>query len=499
MATFIELVKKQLGRMSEGKKEEWILDQAELVKEEKQQDFLMSLSGEKKIQYMPTWREIEEFCEKVENGMIYLEYETHYYEFDDNGRYMDDWKIWHNDPMEAMPFLNRSFRGCHDLLSLGEYKMVTDILNRVCHLEFAVVEAEESEDFEDDSPFTIVDAYEEGILSVDIRQIATDWIRAVVRLTDKWDGRELAKILIGIFEQSICKKINPTILLGEDLPEDLFLHMLNILSEEISSAEILFKETFSGIRYSHEKYEFEKKLKRKQKIALNIRLKCMKPTQKELKTNASVLEASWKQIKELLDQLRYERYIDDQWEIEEVWKICNSLIKKGGVEKEDWELRKNILSDIVNNGYYDYYGCYDPLFELSEKFCTEPEEFLTLADMLDGSGCNRERAAHLYHQFGRDDKYVSYLETHLNKESKIYIELMEYYKEQGNFEKARQVAEQGLEKCRDKLTELYIYLLIDAEKCRDNNRYKKLYSSAKRRRGADIVRIDDILKNKAER
>jgi len=41
-------------------------------------------------------------------------------------------------------------------------------------------------------------------------------------------------------------------------------------------------------------------------------------------------------------------------------------------EKEDWTLRKNILRDIVNNGYYDYYGCYDPLFELSEKFCKEP-------------------------------------------------------------------------------------------------------------------------------
>jgi len=84
--------------------------------------------------------------------------------------------------------------------------------------------------------------------------------------------------------------------------------------------------------------------------------------------------------------------------------------------------------------------------------------------MLDGSGCNRERAAYLYHQFGRDDKYVSYLGTHLNKESKRYIELMEYHKEQGNFEKARRVAEQGVEKCRDELTQLFIYLLIDAKK-----------------------------------
>ena len=40
---------------------------------------------------MPSQGEIQELCEKVEHGDIYLEYETHYYEFDDDGRYMDDW------------------------------------------------------------------------------------------------------------------------------------------------------------------------------------------------------------------------------------------------------------------------------------------------------------------------------------------------------------------------------------------------------------------------
>lgn len=69
---------------------------------------------------MPSQGENEEFCEKVDHGDIYLEYETHYYEFDDDGRYMDDWKVWHNDPFQAMGFLNRVFRGCHDLLLLND-------------------------------------------------------------------------------------------------------------------------------------------------------------------------------------------------------------------------------------------------------------------------------------------------------------------------------------------------------------------------------------------
>lgn len=83
---FITQVAVQLNKMTEAEKEEWILSQARLLAEREQQDFLMSLFGEKKIIYMPTQREIEEFCEKVERGEIYLEYETHYYEFDDNGR-----------------------------------------------------------------------------------------------------------------------------------------------------------------------------------------------------------------------------------------------------------------------------------------------------------------------------------------------------------------------------------------------------------------------------
>ncbi|MGD9568633.1 MAG: hypothetical protein AB7V48_09940 [Sedimentibacter sp.] len=138
---FIKLVEEQLDRMSETEKNKWILAQAKLLKESKQQGFLMSLSGEKKIIYMPSQREIEEFCEKVERGEIFVEYETHYYEFDDNGRYMDDWKIWHNDSLEAFPFLNKVLRGCHDLLILNEYKAVANILDSVCKLEFKVVES----------------------------------------------------------------------------------------------------------------------------------------------------------------------------------------------------------------------------------------------------------------------------------------------------------------------------------------------------------------------
>lgn len=209
MIMFIKQVKEQLGKMSEAEKEEWILSQAKLLEENEQQSFLMSLSGEKKVLYMPSQGEIEVLCEKVDHGDIYLEYETHYYEFDDDGRYMDDWKVWHNDPFQTMGFLNRVFSGCHDLLLLNEYKTVVDILDRVCKLEFKVIESSDSEDFEDDSPFTLVTAAEEGMLSMSISDIGTDWVTAYVKLADRWDSPELAKRLVEVFNQPICKKLNP--------------------------------------------------------------------------------------------------------------------------------------------------------------------------------------------------------------------------------------------------------------------------------------------------
>ena len=53
---FIKLIEEQLGKMSETEKDKWILAQTKLLEESKQQGFLMSLSGEKKIIYMPSQR-----------------------------------------------------------------------------------------------------------------------------------------------------------------------------------------------------------------------------------------------------------------------------------------------------------------------------------------------------------------------------------------------------------------------------------------------------------
>lgn len=500
--TFIQQVTEQLRRMDEKEKDLWILSQAKLLKESEQQGFFMTLSGKKKIAYMPSREEIEEFCRKVENQAIYFEYETHYYEFDDDGRYMDDWKIWHNDPFEAVPFLDKVFRGCHDLLVLGEYKTVADILGRVCRLEFHVVEASDSEDCDFEPVFTLEDVGEERMLSRELAEIGIDWVRAVICSGDQKNGCSLAREIVEVLEHPVCKKIQPHmflegVFLQGRLSESFFLDILDVLGTEIENVETIFDKRFSDITYSREKVRFEQELIRKKEIAFNIRMKCGKADAHIQGTME--LESSWKLLKELCYLLKYEYVVRAQWEVGEMQEICKGLLRKENLQEEKWELRKTVLADIVQHGYYEKYGCKEYMEELSNRLCIKKEEFLAFADMLNEKDAYQGMAAKLYRQYGQEDKYIYYLETHLGKQGRTYVDLMDCYRKRGEYEKARKVARQGLEQCRDDLTELFIYLLADARDQGDIDEYKRLYASAKRRKGADIARIDGVLKGKDRR
>lgn len=492
---FLDQVKKQLQKMSKAQKDEWILTQARMQEEYEQSSFMLSLTGEKKVMGMPSRKEIEAFCQAVDQGEIYLAYETHYYEFDDDGRYLDDWKDLYHDPFDAMDFLDKIFKGCHKLLILNEYKTVAEIFDQVCQLGFQIVESSESDDgFEGDLPFTLVDADEKNLMSTSIRSIGTDWITAYVNLQDNWNSQELATKLVALLTRPICKDVDPIILIGENIPQDLFSRIIKILNRQISADEAEFSKLFSKNIFSLDKYSYENKIKRKRELVDNIQTKCLSVTSDQSNQKVSILISSWKQIKELIQELEFEPYIDDQWEIEKIWNICSALIKHGNLGQESWKLRENILADMIENNFYDHYGCYDPIHELSEELCVTDNEFLTLADIMTDSGYFGKEAAHLYRKYGRDDKYLAYFESHLGKESDPYIELIDYYIAHERLDEACRVAEMALEKCKGDQTDAFICLLIDAKAKNDSVRYEKLYKSAKRRyRRVDIHQVDQAL------
>mgnify|MGYP002509956288 CR=1 FL=1 len=499
---YIQQIIEQLSKMSEEQKNLWILSQAKLCEESKRQGFLQSLTGEKKIPYMPSQREIGEFCHKVENGDIYLEYETHYYEFDDDGRYIDDWKTWHNDPFKAMLYLDSIFKGCHDLLILDEYGMAADILDKVCKLEFEVVEASESDDYveAEDGLFTLADAVSEGMLSRKLAEIGMDWVRAALGRANERDESVPVREVLDLLEYPICKSVHPHMLIDDELlagkfPDELLVHMENILGEEIQEDERFFREKYANVNYSYEKIRIRERLIRKKEILLDIQLKCRKTKQRQ--TEHLPFAFQWKQINELFEVVRGEHVIKNQWEVDLIQKICGNLLEKDNYGEEDWELRKKVLLDLVSNRFYEKIGCREMMWELSERLCDRKEEFLVFADLLNQADRSEyeRKAASLYHQYGREDKYISYLEAHLGKEGKIYAALVDCYHRQGNIDGARKVARQGLEQCKDDLTDLFIWLLADARRSKDTENYKKLYASAKRRRGADIKKIDKALES----
>ena len=73
---------------------------------------------------------------------------------------------------------------------------------------------------------------------------------------------------------------------------------------------------------------------------------------KQKKPKESFLRGTWSQISDLISELMDEPYIDDQYQIEEIWNIVEALLKCGGFDKEPWEVKKSILEEIYDNDFY---------------------------------------------------------------------------------------------------------------------------------------------------
>lgn len=493
--SFIKLVWEQLQSMLPAQKDAWILSKAKLLPESKQEDFMMTLTGQKLIEYMPTEAEIAQFCQKVQDGQIYVEYDTCYCEFDENGRYMDDWKAWHNDLYDAFPFLDRAFRGCHDLVQLEKYELAGRILDQICRLEFRVLKAERVEEFRDGSSYIITDAVKEQMLSMNAREIGHDWIMCILQRTVVHEKIPFAQQLLEIFQSELCKDVCPSEFL-EYISEEILDDIKELLEDnEIKLCNELEKYSDRRINWYKIK-EIEKRLAKVQHLLLDINNRCKRQPE-ELKRlgGESLLEASWRKISEIIEILHHGDYVEKQLEVAEIQRICKNILKKETPDTVDWKIRKGILAEITGNNFFKKYGCYETLKELAEQLYVTKEETLAYADLLSETWEYKKEAGDLYRRYGVTEQYIRYLEHSLNQESEYFVELIQCYCKNGNIEKARQTAELGLSQCSDDLTELFIFLLQNAKNNGDKENYKKLYASAKRRKKVDMVRIEHALAN----
>lgn len=484
MDNFLVKIKEQLFGMTEEEKDAWIISQAKTTSEYRQEDFYKSLCGKKRILYMPELEEIYVFCDKVLNREIVVEYETHYVEFDDMGYYHDDWEQTYHDPFGAFDFIETVFRACHDLVILEEYEEAQKILEQVLYLEFHIVDHAETDDSCADTFFDLKDADRERLLSVDNRQLLQDYILSCQMCLN--NKNELARKITDAFEMELFEKYMPSQMFVQSRDDSLISALLVVLEDDLAEMKKKQAESMKKERHYYSCYQHDRTIKRISQMIEDLKVYS---TPKEPEQH-SFLRGSWKQIKELLKWLSYEKYIDDQFEIEEIWEISEALIKRGRFGEEPWKVKEEILTEIYQNEFYDRFGCYDPMQDLANAICTTREENLKRAAiMAQFDGEIGEKAAKLYRELGEEEKCVAYYEKHLEKKEEAYEVVMSYYKER-NPERAKEVAEQALEKCKENQTPFMIYLMEEARKSGDEVRFNKLNLSAHRRRAVDAKKVD---------
>lgn len=443
------------------------------------------------IRCLPEDKEIEDFCEQVTDGEIYLEYNTWYEEFDSFGSYKDDWEVEYLDPGGIMEYLDRIFDGCHDLIKIGSYRHAADVLDRICRLEFAIEEYEDSEDFDPDAnPFSLADVYRHHLLYTDRDQVAGDLIYACY-MSRKDQGKEdVAERIADLLLLPVCKGFLPGDVLWNEVESSFFRSLSMALEKKSENLANLAEEDTSV--YCFETYSLKEQQEHLQKMLNHLQL-LLKQEDDAEETGKRLLSDAWARIGDLLASLRYEPYIDDQLQISEIWEICETLITEHKCQAAPWNLRKNILSDIAENEYYDYYGCYDPMKDLVRELCVEKQENLEFADLLcqvNRGVCTKEAAA-LYHEYGAEEKYMKYLQDNLGKTSQEYTDLMDCYEKREDWDKVVETGLIALDKCKEDMTDIFISLIRAAWNQGDTAGTESYYAKARRRRKIQMGKVDE--------
>ena len=173
-----------------------------------------------------------------------------------------------------------------------------------------------------------------------------------------------------------------------------------------------------------------------------------------------------------------------------IWDICEELLQSGSLKNESWDVRKKILTEIIENAYYEEYSVYDPICDLFLGLAFTTEEKLWCADTIFRIGPSfiLENGARIYKENGKPEKFYDYIESTLSKDSKPYLELINYY-ENSDLNKAIEIAKLAMKRCTNDLTEIVIFLLMDAVRKNDDDEYNKLVKSAKLRRSINYTRV----------
>lgn len=215
----------------------------------------------------------------------------------------------------------------------------------------------------------------------------------------------------------------------------------------------------------------------------------------------SALEEAWEQIRMDIFELSCEPYIDDQWELEEVYEICDGLAQGGKLPNEKWKVRGAIALEIIKNDMYRHYSLEEPMEILMNAMFTTPEDCRKAAALIDEYGDHYmwRYGADFYKKGGDLSLYYCFLEAHLDDRNrsdrslqKDYLELIKYYRSFDD-EKAKELANDGLKKLKDETTDLMIDLMRWAYEKNDEKKFKNLLRRAKMRKGVSDRAVKEYL------
>ena len=152
--------------------------------------------------------------------------------------------------------------------------------------------------------------------------------------------------------------------------------------------------------------------------------------------------------------------------IEELIKLLPSL---------PWQERRKIMDDMLEQYHLGNSGFDDVLADACFKMCKEEQEWLYLAERLlsFGGRWDKKLAMDIYSELGAGDEYLKIRQSSLEF-GEDYLELAHHYEEEGDKDKALELAQTGLKKAVGHLGGLLEYLFDHYEEARDTAKLEEL-------------------------
>ena len=192
------------------------------------------------------------------------------------------------------------------------------------------------------------------------------------------------------------------------------------------------------------------------------------------------LEMKWDSIREIVDTANEYGGCsdDDEDDVYDALYEMQELVKK---DSTSWDVRKDILDEILEQAGYGNSGFDDILYETAMKFCQEKEEKHYLAEYLTQHGGYywSDRGADILQEIGTEEEYLSFRMQHLESE-RDYMDLAEYYDKKEEHTKAVEIMETALVKC-DVGEWTYSYLFREYEMKGDHEAIWNLYRTAEKK------------------